>query len=298
MEIARIRDVLSRQLGSDPEWSLIQIHQNQTPAGVDRVFRASTPGRVLAVKCNARSEKNRREFHALMHMQKTGVDCAQPILLAEDGSFYVMGWLEGADLRRRMCDHDRLDLIAAAARWLRIYHRRGARRLPARDHALTGPVLPGSTCAEGLGITARIDARRRALWLHHGPVASLHTDFQLQNLAHHNGRIAAYDPVAHRVGHVYFDVTRFLIGLALQREIAANGERAWPDDARADRRVFLRAYGGIPCLWRGQFEVIFDMQLARLWRNFASRHPEDRGALHRSRIIAGMMRARGLLSAA
>lgn len=298
MALERIREVLTTHVGVGHRWSITRIHRNHTPVGLDVVYRATAAGRALAVKANCRPERNRREFHALQQMQRVGATCAGPIHLAEDGSFYVMQWLDGADLRRRMRDADRLQVIAAAGRWLRDYHSRTSRRLPWRDSALIGPVLPGETSAEGLAVAAQIARRRRALVLHRGPMAALHTDFQLQNLAHDAGRISAYDPVSHRVGHIYFDVSRFLIGAALHRELASHQGRGWTDDGERDRQVFLRAYGGIPRIWRRQFELIVDIQLARLWRNFALRQTIDAGASHRSRIIARMMRRRGLLPAA
>lgn len=156
-------------------------------------------------------------------------------------------------------------------------------------------MLPGDTSDEGRAVATRIESRRRALMLHRGPVAALHTDYQLQNLADSEGRIHAYDPVGHRVGHVYFDVTRFLIGAELHRRIDTATRRAWPDDAETDRAAFLEAYGGVRRPWLGQFRLVEDLQLARLWRNFRSRGDLDAAGALRLRIIEEMMHRRGLV---
>lgn len=129
----RARDIeqrLAEHFAEDGPWRVTAINRNATPVGVDVVYRAAARGRSLAVKCNHRREKNRREFEALMRMHRLGVDCARPVWIAQDDAFYVMDWLSGADLRRQMHSPRRLALIGAAGRWLHDYHRRTARRLP------------------------------------------------------------------------------------------------------------------------------------------------------------------------
>lgn len=292
MTPAQIKGELDAHFRHAAPWTLRQVNRNLTPRGADLVYMARGTQTRLAIKVNCRLEKNTREYEALRRMHQLGVDCAQPLWLAPGRSFYAMTWLPGADLRRRMHDSDRLELIAAAGRWLADYHRRTQRKIWRRDKALLAPVLPAGFA--GSSLAPQIVARRDRLRLNRGPMASLHTDFQLQNLSDSGGRISAFDPVSHRIGHVYFDVARFLIGAELHRHIFAQRGQPWPDDPLIDRKTFLQAYGGVPILLRGQLDVIEDLQLARLWGNFSSRRHKDAGAIQRLRILEEMLALRAL----
>ena len=268
-------------------WTLIQIYRNRN----DVVFKArGEDGLQLAVKHNANPAKNRNEYNALRALNAVTKESVSALALSPESAFFTMEWIDAPLLLARMQGTDRLQKIALAGQWLRRFH-----RATIRDVRFSDPFLLPDMSEEWRYLAPdwhRVEARLYHMYIPSPRRVQLHTDFQLHNLFDMGGHILANDPAQHRLGHPYFDVTRFLIGLGLHRRLANINQTPWPDTERMDRWAFLIAYHGVPEPDWPFFEYIEALQIARQRNNFMTRYPDTPARNQRVSIFTEMLTAR------
>lgn len=297
-ELETIEITLATLFGKRPPWELEIIYENRVGQGMDCILRATHPksGFRVAVKKNAAIERNQQQFLALSALRAATPDCVKPHGLAPDCSFYVMRWIDAPLLMKRMRKPDRLEAIGRAGAWLRAMHDGSTDDTPTVDRSIATPEISGGQpCPEMDEVLRRLEERLQAFPAHESRAVLLHTDFQLHNLFDTGDRLIAFDPVSYRRGNAGFDISRFLVGLNLFRQLFELRGHPWPGAAEADREAFLSAYGPLADMPENLLDRIEEVQIVRLWSQFSSITEFDQGAQRRASILSEMLRERGLL---
>ncbi|MFS4437550.1 hypothetical protein ACMA5I_04960 [Paracoccaceae bacterium GXU_MW_L88] len=270
------------------KWSVERIYWNN----LNVVFEAtSNSGEKLAIKSNQDPHENEREYSALKVLNTLTDQSVKALELGPRSSFIVLEWISGGTLLTHMHDAQRLQKIHEAGEWLRRFHDKTLVTLSDTDLSLSAMIdepwrnddRDWPHISQDLQIN--YEALRSEMDLH----AQLHTDFQLHNLIDAPNGLVAIDPASERFGHPYFDVARFLTGMALYRRLSAS---PWPNDEATDRHVFLSAYGAPKMAEAALLDYVETLTMARLRNTFELRYGPSTGRNQRIAILDDMLENR------
>ena len=286
------RKALGARYGDPDGWAFELVSRG----GGRSVLSASqkSSGRRVAVKFNGSNQKNREQFRALDGMHRAGVDCVRPLFFDDEGRFLVLEWVDAPLLIQELASPQRNALILKSGQWLARLQQStvGSAKLLSKVRSMRIPKSDGDeTIAEA---SARLKKRMKRANLPRKELVKLHGDFHVENVFCAPDRLPVFDPHFDGYGNPFEDAARFLLSLALSRQVAAEAGRPWPGDAEMDRWSFFGGYGALRNEHIGLYDLIEDYIYFTTWLRHRRRRPD----CARCRFLERELKVRGVLDSA